>query len=145
MINYWKKLPDCSRRCAWNNNGKWQEKQSFVWWKNNKGYIEGRITEKGITRRVKYHRWIMEQHLGRKLSTSEDIHHLNGIKDDNRLENLSVIDHSEHTTQTNLNREYNRGYKMKLSKDERKRRSEAAKDMKLDEMGRAAIALATAQ
>jgi hypothetical protein len=36
------------------------------------------------------HRWIMEQALGRKLLPSETIHHMNGRKTDNRLENLSL-------------------------------------------------------
>ena len=36
------------------------------------------------------HRWVMEQALGRKLLPTETIHHMNGRKTDNRLENLSL-------------------------------------------------------
>lgn len=42
------------------------------------------------------HRHLMELNIGRKLETNEHVHHINGIKDDNRLENLVVLSKSEH-------------------------------------------------
>ena len=41
-------------------------------------------------RRIFEHRYVMEQYLNRELLPNEYVHHINGVRDDNRLDNLEL-------------------------------------------------------
>lgn len=42
------------------------------------------------------HRWVVEQHIGRRLRSDEQVHHMNHDRLDNRIENLEVVSTKEH-------------------------------------------------
>jgi hypothetical protein len=54
------------------------------------GYTQIRIMENGKCKWVLEHRHVMEQHLGRKLMPFENVHHVDGIKTNNKAENLEL-------------------------------------------------------
>jgi len=65
----------------------------------NQGYfIIKTRTDSGEQNWVSYHRYLMEQKIGRKLATGEHVHHIDGDKSNNDISNLALLTASQHYT-----------------------------------------------
>jgi len=96
-----------SKGCIpWNKNKKGysvNKGEAHPRWKGgkklNRGYLELLMPDHpqaNCAGYVREHRLVMERHLGRSLKKNEVVHHINGIKTDNRIENLQLLDVKEH-------------------------------------------------
>ncbi len=94
------------KRAIVTKNRRWLKGKDSPNWKGGReitkdGYISLWISK---DERVLEHRKVMEDHLGRKLTRSEVVHHINGNNADNRLSNLELTTFAEDIRRHNLDR-----------------------------------------
>lgn len=81
------------------NNPAWKGGRTY----HSEGYVWIKMREHPNANKAGYfqeHRLVVEQDLGRHLKKTEFVHHKNGIKDDNRLENLELLQTQHHFGRT---------------------------------------------
>jgi hypothetical protein len=66
------------------------------WTKDTNGYIKTQIWINGIPKNVHQHRLLAKYFIENKFNKSQ-VNHINGIKHDNRIENLEWVTQSENT------------------------------------------------
>jgi len=98
--NFYMKGPGCCYRC---NRRHGNNRRGFLqlWTgyktKTKPGYIMVYMPDHPFCNtqgHISEHRLVMEKHLGRYLKKKERIHHINDIKDDNRIENLLLFENN---------------------------------------------------
>jgi hypothetical protein len=99
----------CTQKCAKIKMGKNRRLMNHPLWnggrvKTPSGYIKihaEKHPKSDINGLIFEHRVVMEKHIGRYLKPEEVVHHINGIKDDNRIENLELFsDNNQHLRKT---------------------------------------------
>lgn len=82
---HWQRWYYCVPMETGRRRKKWIDRRGYRWiWSGGREILE--------------HRYVVEQALGRRLRTDEVVHHKDGNKLDNRIENLEVLSNSEHVS-----------------------------------------------
>lgn len=95
---------NCHKKIPW--DAKYNNKPHFKH-KTSGGYIaiyDPKHPMADCVGRIMEHRYIMAKHIGRNLTDLEIVHHINGNKKDNRIENLELVNKHTHVLISKLDK-----------------------------------------
>ena len=104
--------------------GRFHSSNGYIWLYKPDHPFANKCDPKGY---ILEHRFIMEQKIGRYLKRGEVVHHINGVRDDNGIENLVLTTSSINISISNSIRPVTESY--------RKKRSDIAKRIKRNNRG----------
>ena len=91
------------------NHPSWAKSEKSVSWKGGRtfdkhGYVRIYMPDHpdSVGNYILEHRYIMEQHIGRRLDKQKHVHHINQNRSDNRIENLILMEIGEHSREHRL-------------------------------------------
>ena len=89
-----------SKHPQW-KGGRINASNGYIWIHCPNNPMSNKCSPKGY---VLEHRLIMSEKVGRYLIKNEIVHHINGIRNDNRIENLFLTQNGKHIAEHNHNR-----------------------------------------
>jgi hypothetical protein len=93
----WKWSPEYREKVMISRKKSQKRGKNHHHWKGGKYTVEGYLrVSNGRGKYQLEHRKVMEKFLKRKLRNTEQVHHKNGIKDDNRISNLEIVVNKTH-------------------------------------------------
>ena len=113
VITYkYAKFKGLCKKCVYKNyrklkNDVWSKKRisktdGYVYLKGRKYHDHSRYSSSGLLEHI----WVMEQKIGTSIPNGKQVHHINKIRHDNRIENLEILSIRDHSKKHRAHRHF---------------------------------------